>query len=249
MWEHRESRYRPKRGALGRRALALMVLGIAVDFSPAVGQSEAGLASSNIASQPLDSSRTTGSFLRNTVPFEAEYLTRVAEMAVERARVFLAEREARRNAPAEEYARRYRISRELAQRIIDAAEAEGLDPELGFRLVRVESVFDPDARNAGALGLTQLMPATARSLDRTATSESKILDPQTNLTLGFRYLRQMIVRYKGDVRLGLLAYNRGETAVNRALRSGRDPENGYSPKVLGTGSSNPYRGSGILAED
>lgn len=249
MWELREGGYRPKRWTFSRRALALVALGIAVDSTPSAGQVDAGSAVGNIASQQAEAFRPTGSFLRKTVPFEAEYLTRVAEMAVERARVFIAEREARRNSPAEEYARRYGISRELAQRIIDVAETEGIDPELGFRLVRVESVFDPRARNAGALGLTQLMPATARSLDRTATSESRILDPQTNLTLGFRYLRQMIVRYKGDVRLGLLAYNRGETAVDRALRSGRDPENGYSPKVLGTGSANPYRGSGILNDE
>lgn len=146
------------------------------------------------------------------------------------------------------YAARYRISPELAQRIIDVAIAEGVDPELGFRLVRVESVFRTRARGpAGALGLTQLMPSTARSIDRSLRSEDDIMEPSTNLRLGFRYLRRMIETYDGDVRLGLLAYNRGMTAVNRALRSGRDPENGYTHKVLGTRSSNPYRGRGLLS--
>lgn len=152
--------------------------------------------------------------------------------------------------PAAMYAARYGISPDLAQSIIDAALAEGLDPELAFRLIRVESVFRVRARGpAGALGLTQLMPSTARSLDRSLRTEAQIMEPSTNLRLGFRYLCRMIQKYDGDVRLGLLAYNRGETAVNRALRAGRDPENGYSRKVLGgvSGGGEPYRGVGLLS--
>jgi hypothetical protein len=55
----------------------------------------------------------------------------------------------------------------------------------------------------------------------------------------------MIERYDGDVRLGLLAYNRGERAVDRDLRNGRDPENGYSTKVLGS-VRDRYDGDGLL---
>jgi soluble lytic murein transglycosylase-like protein len=77
-------------------------------------------------------------------------------------------------------------------------------------------------------------------------TEAQILEPGANLRTGFRYLREMIDRYGGDVRLGVLAYNRGEGAVDRALRAGRDPENGYSPKVLG-GAENRYSGKGILS--
>lgn len=150
--------------------------------------------------------------------------------------------------PAGTYASRYRISPDLAQQIIDVAVAEGLDPDLAFRLVRVESVFRRRARGPqGALGLTQLMPSTARSIDRQVRTEDQLLDPRTNLRLGFRYLRRLILQFDGDVRLGLLAYNRGEGTVGRALRAGRDPENGYSHRVLGTRGSDPYRGSGLLA--
>ena len=146
------------------------------------------------------------------------------------------------------YARRYRISAELAQTIVESAVAEGIDPELAFRLVRVESVFRTNARGpGGSLGLTQLMPSTARAIDRSLRTDAQILEPRTNLRTGFRYLRRLIERYKGDVRLGVLAYNRGETAVDRALRSGRDPENGYSPKVLGTvAADRRYTGKGVL---
>jgi hypothetical protein len=147
---------------------------------------------------------------------------------------------------AEAYARRYKISPELALDITEHAIDAGIDPELAFRLIRVESVFKVSARGPqGALGLTQLMPGTARSLDRALDTEREILDRDNNLRVGLSYLRQMIERYD-DVRLGLLAYNRGQTAVDRALRRGVDPENGYSHKVLGTRGSSPYSGPGLL---
>ena len=143
------------------------------------------------------------------------------------------------------YASRYRISNDLASTIHEAARSEGIDPELAFRLVRVESNFNPRARSyAGAMGLTQLMPGTARSIDRRMADRSRLLDPDANLRVGFRYLRTLLRHYDGDVRLALLAYNRGEGNVDRDLRRRRDPENGYSGKVLGRGTDR-YRGSGL----
>jgi len=152
------------------------------------------------------------------------------------------------NANPFSYATRYRISHELASSIHDAARTEGIDPELAFRLVRVESNFNPRARSyAGAMGLTQLMPGTARSIDRRMADRSRLLDPEANLRVGFRYLRNLLRHYDGDVRLALLAYNRGENRVDRDLRSGRDPENGYSGKVLGRGADR-YRGVGVVQQ-
>ncbi len=149
------------------------------------------------------------------------------------------------NANPFSYARRYRISNDLASTIHEAARSEGIDPELAFRLVRVESNFNPRARSyAGAMGLTQLMPGTARSIDRRMADRSRLLDPDANLRVGFRYLRTLLRHYDGDVRLALLAYNRGEGNVDRDLRRRRDPENGYSAKVLGRGTDR-YRGSGL----
>ena len=110
--------------------------------------------------------------------------------------------------------------------------------------MRVESGFNPSARSrVGALGLAQLMPNTARWFDRTL-SRSDILEPSTNLHVGFRYLRTLINKYDGDLQLALLAYNRGDGAVDRDLRRGRDPENGYSRRVLGVGFER-YRGTGL----
>lgn len=144
------------------------------------------------------------------------------------------------------YARQYRISEALALQIIESALREGVDPELAFRLIRAESRFRTTARGPrGALGLMQLMPSTARALDRTLRTESDILDPARNLRTGLRYLRSLIDRYNGDVHLGLLAYNRGTGAVDRALREGRDPENGYTARVLGIDGTR-YTGSGVV---
>lgn len=152
-----------------------------------------------------------------------------------------------RMAHALRYSDRFQIPMELALNIVDAAVAEGVDPELGFRLVRVESRFEPQARStSNALGLVQIKFGTARILDRTLRSESELFEPRTNLRLGFRFLRHMIHRYKGDVRLGLLAYNQGPNAVDQMLRRGSNPENGYSRKVLGTGGDAPYKGKGLL---
>jgi len=143
------------------------------------------------------------------------------------------------------FALRYRIPTDQARDIHDVARAEGIDPELGFRLVRVESAFNPRARSrVGALGLTQLMPSTARWLERGITRQA-ILEPRTNLRIGFRYLRSLIAKYDGDLQLALLAYNRGDGAVDRDLRRGRNPENGYSRAVLGTGLAR-YSGSGLI---
>lgn len=147
------------------------------------------------------------------------------------------------------FALRYNITEALARTIHDAATEAGIDPELGFRLVRVESVFDVNAVGRGAVGLCQLMPGTARAIDPEVDTRRELLEPRTNLRLGFTNLRDMIELFDGDVRLGVLAYNRGEVAVQRALRRGGDPENGYARLVLGPRAhgGRPYEGPGLLA--
>lgn len=146
----------------------------------------------------------------------------------------------------ERFAKRYSIAGDLAAKIFAVATAESIDPDLAFRLVYTESRFKTRARGPrGALGLAQLMPSTARALDPSLRSEAAILDPDANLRVGFRYLRRLIHMFDGDVRLGLLAYNRGEGTVSRVLRQGKDPENGYSRRVLGQGERK-YEGVGLI---
>ena len=129
------------------------------------------------------------------------------------------------------YAEKYRIQTELARTIHDAAVAEGIEPELGFRLVDAESEFNPRAISpVGAVGLTQLMPGTARHFVPGVTRR-ELYDPELNARVGFRYLRGLIREYR-SLRLALLVYNRGPVAVRHALANGDDPANGYERVVM-----------------
>ena len=143
------------------------------------------------------------------------------------------------------YALRYGIEYDFAATIQAIAHEEGIDPELAFRLVHVESRFDERAVSpVGALGLTQLMPRTAQELQPGITQE-EMFERETNLRLGFRYLRGLLLRYDGRVSDALHAYNRGPARVNRIRSEGGDPANGYADKVLGTGGPEAYEGDGI----
>ena len=134
---------------------------------------------------------------------------------------------------AVELSSRYGIGADLAMDIEEIALAEEVDPAIAFELVRVESRFNGRAVSpVGALGYTQLMPATARLLSPGITRE-QIFDRKTNLRLGFRFYRYLLGYYNGDVRLALLAYNRGPVTVDRLLAAGQDPGNGYASMVLG----------------
>ena len=139
------------------------------------------------------------------------------------------------------FSSRYHIGADLAATIVDVASAEGIDPELAFRLVKLESDFNPRATSpVGAIGLTQVMPATARYYVKGITAEG-LYDPQTNLRIGFRYLRGLVKEYDGDVKLALLVYNRGPVAVNKARAGGDNPSNGYD-RIVTKG----YRGTGTV---
>ena len=99
----------------------------------------------------------------------------------------------------------------FANEINAAAARHGISPALLAGLVQQESNFNPSARShAGATGLTQLMPATARSL-----GVSDATDPLQALEGGAKYLKQMLDQFGGDQRLALAAYNAGPGAVQR----------------------------------
>ncbi len=130
-----------------------------------------------------------------------------------------------------DYSARYQVPGDLAGLIYDVALREGIEPELAFRLVNLESRFYPRARSsAGALGLAQVIPATARFYEPSITPE-RLFDPTTNLQIGFRYLRDLIEVY-GDVNLALLAYNRGPTRLKNLMDAGKDPRNGYASRIM-----------------
>jgi soluble lytic murein transglycosylase len=120
------------------------------------------------------------------------------------------------NEPGESRARR------LAQRLVDIPDERvadlidrfaahfGLDPTLVRAVIQVESGFNRFARsNKGAMGLMQLMPATARELE-----VADPWDPEQNVRGGTAYLRRMLDRF-GSLELALAAYNAGPEAVVR----------------------------------
>ncbi|MBI2795859.1 MAG: transglycosylase SLT domain-containing protein [Gemmatimonadetes bacterium] len=137
-------------------------------------------------------------------------------------------------------AARYEVPARLAEKIHDAAVRERIEPELAFRVVKIESDFKENAVSpVGAIGLTQLMLNTARDYERNVTRE-QLFEPERNLRIGFRYLRGLVEEYK-DVRIALLVYNRGPAAVQNARAAGLDPSNGYEHVVM-----RGYRGRGVI---
>jgi len=112
----------------------------------------------------------------------------------------------------------------------DAALRSGLPPSLVESVARVESALRPEAVSPkGALGVMQLMPATARKLDADPR------DTAQNIDAGARLLRELLIKYDGDVVKALSAYNAGEGAVDRYRGMPPYPETqDYVDKVIRT---------------
>jgi soluble lytic murein transglycosylase-like protein len=95
--------------------------------------------------------------------------------------------------------------------ISSMAEAHGVDPLLVRALIQVESNYQPRARSRkGAMGLMQIMPATAR-----VYNVRNPFDPKANIEAGIKHLKSLIDRFGGGIELALAAYNAGEGAVNK----------------------------------
>jgi len=111
--------------------------------------------------------------------------------------------------------------KQVKHHLREASREHGIDLELLQALIATESGFDAAAVSPkGAVGLMQVMPATAERYgltgDRRGPVASKLADPRTNIRTGSRYLRDLIHMFPGRLELALAAYNAGEGAVQRA---------------------------------
>ena len=98
-----------------------------------------------------------------------------------------------------------------ASLIASSAKAHGVAPELVASVIAVESNFNPRAVSwRSACGLMQLLPQTARRL-----GVKNIFDPEQNIEGGTKYLKELLLRYNGDLSLTLAAYNAGPDSVQR----------------------------------
>ncbi|MDP5240939.1 transglycosylase SLT domain-containing protein [Uliginosibacterium sp. 31-16] len=105
----------------------------------------------------------------------------------------------------------YKFPAALLPEVEAAARTHSLDPLLLKALVSIESRANPRARSPkGAMGLTQLMPGTAKRYGVT-----NAYDVRQNLNGGARYLRELLTLFREDVHLALAAFNAGENAVIR----------------------------------
>lgn len=131
-----------------------------------------------------------------------------------------------------DYSGRYGIPADLSATIYDNAVAEGIPPAVGFQLVKIESNFKNTASSyASAIGLTQLRLPTARAYD-SQLNESDLRNPDVNLQIGFRYLKDLLERFDNNVALALEAYNKGPTLVAAQQELGTQVEGKYSRAVL-----------------
>ncbi|ROO24734.1 hypothetical protein SAOR_13840 [Salinisphaera orenii MK-B5] len=106
--------------------------------------------------------------------------------------------------------------------VATAADRAGIDPAYAYAIIRTESLFQPAVRSpAGAIGLMQLMPGTARLVARQngepTPSTTALTDPATNARLGTRYLRDMLDRWHGNLALATASYNAGPNRIARWL--------------------------------
>ena len=125
------------------------------------------------------------------------------------------------------------------------AREKGLDPALVAAVIYAESHFrDGQTSPAGALGLMQITPETARYIARksggTAFVVGDLATPQVNIAYGTYYLRYLLRRYEGNEAFALAAYNAGEGNVDRWIASARAHDRGLTIDAIPYAETRAY---------
>ena len=132
------------------------------------------------------------------------------------------------------------VTGDFSSLINQAAQKYGVNPGLVKAVIKAESNFNPNAvSKAGAQGLMQLMPGTARGLGVTDS-----LDPAQNIEGGVHFLSNLLKHYNGNVRLAVAAYNAGPGAVDKygGIPPYQETQT-YVTRVLGSfNSANEWQG-------
>lgn len=126
------------------------------------------------------------------------------------------------------------------------AEANDLSPAYVAAVILAESSYNPEAVSyAGARGLMQLMPETARDIAGWLDEEydwDGLFDPETNIRYGSRYLGYLMRRYDGDMRCASSAYHQGPGTVDRWLSDPQYSEDGQTLAVIASDVTSTYVG-------
>jgi soluble lytic murein transglycosylase len=105
------------------------------------------------------------------------------------------------------------------EEITNSSDHQNINPAWAFAIARRESSFMADANSAaGAKGLMQVMPATAKQLQKRTVSNKHLLNAKENIKLGTKYLKRLLDRHKGNQVLATAAYNAGPYRVKRWLK-------------------------------
>jgi soluble lytic murein transglycosylase len=133
-----------------------------------------------------------------------------------------------------------RTRSEVARTVSDLAKTYKIDPLLILAVMKVESTFNPKAiSNAQAYGLMQVrkivVKDVATELGINPHDGDRLLSSHTfNIRVGVHYLSKLLIKFRGDVKKALMAYNAGPTSVERNYKGRSVPEGGYQGKVLKT---------------
>jgi len=123
--------------------------------------------------------------------------------------------------PENRHAWSFLYPKAFSELVSNFSEEAGVDPSLAFAVMRAESAFTPSATSpVGARGLMQLMPQTAAMvLNQKKIDPERLYDPELNIRLGTKHLRELIDKYSGNEIAVIASYNAGAGNVNRWLKT------------------------------